>query len=64
MRIQKLGSFRVLGLHQIPDKAGIANAVLVGRPCGYYLHVTCYLAKENFCREPIGEKVGVDLGID
>ncbi|MDK2923718.1 MAG: putative transposase, partial [Pseudothermotoga sp.] len=29
VRIQKLGSFRVLGLHQIPDNAEIANAVLV-----------------------------------
>ena len=40
VRIQKLGSFRVLGLHQIPEDAEIANAILVRTPSGYYLHVT------------------------
>jgi putative transposase len=64
VKIQKLGDFRILGLHQIPENAEIANAVLVRKPSGYYLHVTCYLSKEHFKREPIGEAVGIDFGID
>ncbi|MGB4453432.1 MAG: transposase, partial [Coprothermobacter proteolyticus] len=64
VRIQKLGDFRILGLHQIPENAEIANAVLVRKPSGYYLHVTCYLSKEHFKREPIREAVGIDFGID
>lgn len=80
VRIQKLGSYRVLGLHQIPRDAEIANAVLVSKPSGYYLHVTCYLAKGD-SPEPIAgqprvtgprartlrgylEAVGIDFGIE
>jgi len=33
VRVQRLGKFRVLGLHQIPSDAEIANAVLVRKPC-------------------------------
>lgn len=69
-RIQKLGNFRVLGLHQIPRGVEIAGAVLVRKPSGYYLHVTCYLAKGD-SPEPIAgqprrgylEAVGIDFGI-
>jgi len=64
IRIQKLGSFRILGLHQIPENAEIANGVLVRKPSGYYLHITCYLPKEHFKRKPIREAVGIDFGID
>ncbi len=64
VRIQKLGEFRVLGLHQIPPDAEIANSVLVRKPSGYYLHITCYLPKEHFTREKIGDVVGIDFGID
>jgi len=65
VRIQKLGNFRVLGLHQIPPDAEKANAVLVSKPSGYYLHVTCYLPqKENDCHPyKLGEAVGIDFGI-
>ncbi|WP_153185511.1 transposase, partial [Thermus scotoductus] len=62
-RIQKLGDFRVLGLHQIPRGVEIAGAVLVRKPSGYYLHVTCYLAKGD-SPEPIAEAVGIDFGIE
>jgi len=64
VRIQKLGSFRVLGFHQIPADAEIANAVLVRKPSGYYLHVTCYLHKGS-CASPviINRDVGMDFGI-
>jgi putative transposase len=63
VKIQKLGSFRVLGLHQIPHNAEIANAVLVRKPSGYYLHVTCYLPKDYGFREPIGEVIAIDFGV-
>ena len=33
-KIQKLGDFRILGLHQIPEEAEIANSVLVRKPNG------------------------------
>lgn len=65
VRIQKLGSFRVLGPHQIPPDAEIANAVLVRKPSGYYLHVTCYLPREYFCYPyKLGEAVGGDFGVE
>ncbi len=63
VRIQKLGTFRVLGLHQIPLEAEIASAVLVQKPSGYYLHVTCYVPKEKTSRQIIGEAIAIDLGI-
>ncbi len=63
VKIQKLGSFRVLGLHQIPHNAEIANAFLVRKPSGYYLHVTCYLPKECGFREAFGEVIAIDLGV-
>jgi len=64
VRIQRLGEFRVLGLCQIPPEAEIANAVLVRKPSGYYLHVTCYLPREHFSREPVGKSIGIDFGVD
>jgi putative transposase len=63
VRIQKLGQFRVLGLRQIPPEAEVANAVLVRKPSGYYLHVTCYLPKETVSREPTGEAIAIDFGV-
>jgi putative transposase len=63
VRIQRLGQFRVLGLHQIPSGAEIASAVLARKPSGYYLHVTCYLPKESSSREPIGEAIAIDFGV-
>jgi len=64
VRIQRLGDFRVLGLHQIPPNAEIANAVLVRKPSGYYLHVTCYLPRSPLCYPyKLGEAVGVDFGV-
>ncbi len=63
VRIQRLGQFRVLGLRQIPPEAQIASAVLVQKPSGYYLHVTCYVPKESFSRQIIGEAIAVDFGV-
>jgi len=64
VRIQNLGTFRVLGLQQIPEKAEIANGVLVRKPSGYYLHVTCYIPREDSVRKHIGEAVGIDFGVN
>lgn len=64
VRIQKLGKFRVLGLHQIPAGAEITNAVLVRKPSGYYLHVTCYLSKQrDVSLTSNGKDIGIDFGI-
>lgn len=64
VRIQRLGDFRVLGLHQIPENAEIANAVLVRKPSGYYLHVTCYLPKDSYTSpNPVGKEIGIDFGV-
>jgi len=59
--IQKLGKFRVLGVHQIPDK--IANAILVKKPTGFYVHIACYLPKDYGKKEKIGNVIAVDFGI-
>ncbi len=59
--------FRVLGLHQIPKNAEFAEAHLVKKPSGYYLHVVCYLPKEEVLKEirkkQVKEPIGIDLGI-
>ncbi|GAB6075301.1 RNA-guided endonuclease InsQ/TnpB family protein [Desulfurobacterium crinifex] len=59
--------FRILGLHQIPENAEFANAYFVRKPSGFYIHVTCYLPKEQVINEikekQIDEPIGVDLGI-
>lgn len=65
VRIQKLGKFRALGLHQIPAEAEIANAVLVQKPSGCCLHVTCYLPKDSHTSQnTIGNVVGIDFGVN
>jgi len=63
VRIQGLGWFRVLGLHQIPQDCEIANAQLVKKPSGYYVYVTCYVKKECLERDKIGDAVGIDFGV-
>jgi putative transposase len=63
VKIVRLGEFRVLGLHQIPPNAEIASATLIRKPSGYYVHVTCYLPKEEGYPEPVAEAVGIDFGV-
>ncbi len=64
VKIQKLGNFRILGLHQIPSEAEIANAVLVRKPSGYYLHVTCCLPKDSHTSlNPVSKDIGIDFGV-
>lgn len=63
VRIQGLGWFRVLGLHQVPRDCEIANAQLIKKPSGYYVYLTCYVKKEHFEREKVRDAVGIDFGV-
>jgi len=63
VRIQGLGWFRVLGLHQVPQDCEIANAQLIKKPSGYYVYLTCYVKKEHFEREKVRDAVGIDFGV-
>ena len=63
VRIQNIRkSFAVHGLEQIPQDADITNAKLIRKASGYYLHVTCFVAKEEIKRT--GRAVGIDFGIE
>jgi len=55
------GSFKLIGLKQIPSNAEIATANLVRKCEDYFLHVTCYLPKEEKVFEQ--EAIGIDFGI-
>ena len=63
VRIQRLGWFRVLGLHQIPQDCEIANAQLIKKPSGYYVYLTCYVKKEYFERDEVRTAIGIDFGV-
>ena len=63
VRIQGLGWFRVLGLHQVPRNCEIANAQLIKKPSGYYVYLTCYVKKEHFEREKVRDAIGIDFGV-
>jgi putative transposase len=63
VRIQKLGWFRVLGLHQVQWDCEIANAQLIKKPSGYYVYLTCYVKNEHFERDKIRDAVGIDFGV-
>lgn len=62
VHIQKLGSFRILGLRQIPEDCEIASAVLLRKPDGFYLHVTTYQDKTKVSN--ISKPVSIDFGIE
>ena len=62
VRIQNIRkSFTVHGLEQIPPEADITNAKLLRKASGFYLHVTCFVPKEQV--RPTGKVVGIDFGI-
>jgi Transposase and inactivated derivatives len=63
VKIQGLGWFRVLGLHQLPQDYEIANALLIKKPSGYYVYLTCYVNKEHFERDKVGTAIGIDFGV-
>lgn len=51
---------KVRGLKQIPENAEIANAKLVRKPSGYYIHITTYCKPEDVIT---GAMCGIDFGI-
>lgn len=53
--------FKVNGLKQIPKDCEFANAELVRKPSGYYIHVTTFQTKEK--RIKTNKEVGLDFGI-
>jgi transposase len=68
VKIQGIGKkFRTLGLHQIPECAELAEAHLIKKPSGYYLHIVCHLPKEKVIREvrekQVKQPIGIDLGV-
>lgn len=63
IRIQNIRkSFTVHGLEQIPQSAEITNAKLLRKASGFYLHVTCFVPKEQ--AHQTGAMVGIDFGIE
>ena len=63
VRIQNIRKcFTVHGLEQIPSEAEITNAKLLRKASGFYLHVTCFVPKEQLKRT--GRMVGIDFGIE
>jgi putative transposase len=63
IKIQKLGSFRVLGLHRIPADAEIATASLISKPSGYYVYLNCFVPKEEVNRRQKFGPVSIDFGV-
>jgi putative transposase len=63
IKIQKLGSFRVLGLHRIPNNAEIATASLISEPSGYYVYLNCFVPKESVNVKPKFGPVAIDFGV-
>lgn len=62
IKIQGLGSFYVRGLQQFEDGCDFANAKLVRKPSGFYLHITSYINKSSKPKPQKGV-VGLDFGI-
>ena len=56
------GWLKVHGLKQFPEGAEYANAKLVKRPSGYYVHITIYVPKEENKVQP-GTSIGIDMGV-
>lgn len=69
--IQKIpGLLKVYGLHQLYSnkhnlKYDLANATLIKKPSGYYLHITCFenIVQANCNKSPKLEPIGIDMGI-
>ncbi|MEM3473590.1 MAG: transposase [archaeon] len=62
VRIQNLGSFRVLGLKQVTDDMEIANGFLIRKVDEYYLHIICFRPKEKTVE--IDKPIAIDFGIE
>ena len=58
------GDMRVKGTSQIPCNCDYANGVMLKRPDGYYLIVTCYIDNNKIQKqETNGKEIGLDFGI-
>ena len=58
------GGMKVKGTNQIPSDCDFANAVLLKKPDGYYLKVTCYINKDSLPKTTTnGKEIGLDFGI-
>ena len=58
------GDMKVKGTDQIPSDCDFANAVLLKKPDGYYLKVTCYINKDSLPKATTnGKEIGLDFGI-
>ena len=63
IRIEKIGVLVVNGLEQINlDEVEIANAKLIQKPSGFYIHLTVYTKKQPK-PETFKEILGLDMGI-
>jgi len=63
VKIQGLKKWlRARGLKQIPEDAEIANATLVRKPSGFYLHITTYQDKQQ--QKIPEESIGIDFGCE
>ena len=63
IRVEKIGVLVVNGLEQINlDEVEFANAKLIQKPSGFYIHITIYTKRQS---QPITEKevLGLDMGI-
>lgn len=63
IRVQNIGILVVNGLEQINlDEVEFANAKLIQKPSGFYIHLTVYTKKQS---QPTTEKeiLGLDMGI-
>lgn len=54
-------TFKLLGLKQIKENVEFANAFLIRKADGYYIHQTCYCLPEKL--EEREESVGTDFGV-
>ena len=58
------GGMKVKGTNQIPSDCDFANGVLLKKPDGYYLKVTCYIDKNKMSKTRTnGKEIGLDFGI-
>ena len=58
------GDIRVKGTSQLPSVCDYANGILLKKPDGYYLKVTCYIDKDSLPKATTnGKEIGLDFGI-
>lgn len=65
VKIQKLGWVRVRGFDNIPEDVEFANAKLLNKPDGFYLHIVTYYFKDDIPERYFipGSVIGLDFGL-